>query len=58
MFLVLLVPALITPAAAVAAVVGGVGAVVAAELGAGSLYILIGALSGIAAGTAVAAVTE
>jgi predicted branched-subunit amino acid permease len=57
-FLVLLVPALTTPAAAVAAVVGGVGAVVAAELGAGSLYILIGALSGIAAGTAVAAVTE
>ena len=57
-FLVLLVPAIVTPAAAVAAVCGGVAAVVAAELGAGSLSILIGALAGIAGGTLAAVVTE
>ena len=57
-FLVLLVPAITTPAAIVAAAAGGVAAVVAGEFGAGSLSILIGALAGIVAGTATAAATE
>lgn len=52
-FLVLLVPVLTTRPAAAAAVVGGVGAVVAAELGAGSLSLTVGAVAGIAAGTVV-----
>jgi predicted branched-subunit amino acid permease len=50
-FLVLLVPALDRPPAVVAAAVGGLGAVAAAELGAGSLSLTVGAVAGIAAGT-------
>ena len=57
-FLVLLVPAITTPAAVVAAAAGGIAAVVAGELGAGSLSIIVGAVTGIAAGTAFAAATE
>ena len=53
-FLVLLVPTLVSRPAVVAAAVGGLAAVVAAELGADELSILVGALAGIAAG----AVTE
>lgn len=49
-FLVLLVPVLVTRPAVVAAVVGGVLAVASAELGAHHLSILIGAIGGIAAG--------
>ena len=49
-FLVLLVPTLTSRPALVAAAVGGAAAVVAAEAGAGPLYIIVGALSGIAAG--------
>ena len=49
-FLVLLVPAVTTRPSAVAAVSGGVAAVVAAELDAGHLSIIVGALTGIAAG--------
>jgi predicted branched-subunit amino acid permease len=49
-FLVLLVPACTTRPAVVAAVVGGAAAVIGAELGAGSLSVLVGALTGIAAG--------
>lgn len=49
-FLVLLVPAITSKAAAVAAIVGGVAALLAGELGAGHLGVLIGALAGIAAG--------
>ena len=52
-FLVLLVPTLTSRPALVAAAVGGGAAVVAAEAGAGPLYIIIGALSGIAAGAVV-----
>ena len=51
-FLVLLIPAVTSRPAAVAAVVGGGAAVVAAELGAGPLSVIVGALSGIAAGAA------
>jgi len=50
-FLVLLIPAINSRPAAIAAVVGGGVAVVAAELGAGNLSLMVGALSGIAAGT-------
>jgi len=50
-FLVLLIPALNGPPAIVAALVGGFGAVVAAELGAGTMSLMIGAVAGIAAGT-------
>jgi predicted branched-subunit amino acid permease len=50
-FLVLLVPAITGRPAATAAAVGGLGAVVAAELGAGSLSLMVGAIAGIAAGT-------
>jgi predicted branched-subunit amino acid permease len=50
-FLVLLVPAIVDRMALVAAGVGGFGAVAAAELGAGSLSLLVGALAGIVAGT-------
>jgi predicted branched-subunit amino acid permease len=49
-FLVLLVPVLVSGPAVAAAVAGGLAAVVAAELGAGHLAILAGATSGIAAG--------
>lgn len=49
-FLVLLVPALTSRPALVAAAVGGGAAVLAAEAGAGPLYVIVGALSGIAAG--------
>ena len=51
-FLVLLVPVVTARPAAVAAAVGGIGAVLAAELGAGHLSILIGAVAGIIAGAA------
>ena len=50
-FLVLLVPVLERWPSLVAAVVGGVGAVVAAELGASQLGVVIGGLLGIVAGT-------
>jgi predicted branched-subunit amino acid permease len=49
-FLVLLVPTLVSRPAVVAAAVGGLAAVVASELGADELSILVGALAGIAAG--------
>ena len=49
-FLVLLVPVLDAPPAIVAAAAGGLAAVVAAELGAGTLSIIVGAVSGITAG--------
>jgi predicted branched-subunit amino acid permease len=50
-FLVLLLPAINSRPAAVAATVGGVGAVVAAEVGVGSLSLTVGAVAGIVAGT-------
>jgi predicted branched-subunit amino acid permease len=50
-FLVLLIPALNGPPALVAALVGGFGAVAAAELGVGSLSLMVGAIAGIIAGT-------
>jgi predicted branched-subunit amino acid permease len=50
-FLVLLVPALSSRPAVVAALAGGAGAVAAAELGAAESSIMIGALIGIVAGT-------
>jgi predicted branched-subunit amino acid permease len=49
-FLVLLVPTITDRPSVVAALAGGAGAVVGAELGLGDLSILTGALSGIAAG--------
>jgi len=49
-FLVLLVPTLVSRPAVVAAAVGGLAAVVAAEAGADELSVLVGALAGIAAG--------
>jgi 4-azaleucine resistance transporter AzlC len=49
-FLVLLVPTLTSRPAVIAAAVGGGAAVAAAEAGAGPLYVIIGALSGIVAG--------
>ena len=49
-FLVLLVPTLTSVPAVVAAAAGGGAAVAAAELGAGALYIVVGAAVGIAAG--------
>lgn len=49
-FLVLLIPAISSRPAAVAALTGGGVAVVAAELGAGPLAVIAGALAGIAAG--------
>jgi predicted branched-subunit amino acid permease len=57
-FLVLLVPAISTHPAAVAALGGGGGAVLAAELGADHLSILVGALAGIAAGAAAEAILD
>lgn len=50
-FLVLLVPAITSRPAAVAAVIGGAAAVIAAEAGAGPLSVIVGAVSGIVAGT-------
>ncbi|HSH23026.1 MAG TPA: AzlC family ABC transporter permease [Acidimicrobiales bacterium] len=52
-FLVLLVPVLTTRPALAAAGGGGVAAVVAAELGAGPLSIIVGAMAGIALGCVV-----
>ena len=52
-FLVLLIPAVTTKPAIAAMFAGGLSAVVAVELGAGGLYILIGAVVGIAAGAIV-----
>jgi predicted branched-subunit amino acid permease len=49
-FLVLLIPAIVSKPAAVAALAGGAAAVVSGELGAGALSILAGAVVGIAAG--------
>jgi predicted branched-subunit amino acid permease len=57
-FLVLLIPAVTTRPAVAAMVAGGGAAVAALELGAGGLYILIGALVGIATGAFVEAFTE
>ena len=57
-FLVLLVPTLVSRPAVVAATVGGLAAVVGAEVGADGLSILIGALAGIAAGAAAEVVQE
>jgi len=57
-FLVLLVPAVTSRPAAVAALVGGATAVAAAEAGAGPLSVMAGALAGIAAGAAAEAVTD
>lgn len=50
-FLVLLVPALTSAPAVVAAAAGGVGAVLTAEAGAGKVSIMVGAVTGITAGT-------
>lgn len=55
-FLVLLVPALTSRPAVVAALAGGLAAVSAAELGAGPMAVIVGAVAGIAAGTAADAV--
>jgi predicted branched-subunit amino acid permease len=52
-FLVLLIPAINSRPAVVAAAVGGLGAVAARELGAGSLSLTVGAVAGIVAGTLV-----
>lgn len=49
-FLVLLVPSVSSRPAAVAALGGGLGAVIAAELGAGHASLMIGAFTGIAGG--------
>jgi predicted branched-subunit amino acid permease len=57
-FLVLLVPAITSRPAAVAAVVGGVVALTAGEAGAGHLGVLFGALAGIAAGAFAEAAVE
>jgi predicted branched-subunit amino acid permease len=50
-FLVLLVPAINSRPSVIAAAVGGVGAVAAAQVGAGHLSLMVGAVSGIVAGT-------
>jgi 4-azaleucine resistance transporter AzlC len=50
-FLVLLIPAINSKPAAVAAIVGGAATVVAAEAGTGSLSIVCGAVAGIVGGT-------
>lgn len=50
-FLVMLIPAITSKPAAVAAAVGGAGTVAAAEAGAGSLSIVCGAIAGIIGGT-------
>lgn len=49
-FLVLLVPTLVSRPAVAAALAGGGGAVLAGELGAGSLAVIVGAVSGITGG--------
>lgn len=57
-FLVLLVPALASPAAIAAAIGGALGAVIAGETGAARLAVLIGGAVGIAVGTIVDTVRE
>ena len=57
-FLVLLVPAITSRPSAVAAIVGGGVALLAAEAGASHLSVLFGALAGIAAGAAAEALIE
>ena len=57
-FLVLLVPTLTSRPAVVAASVGGTSAVLAAVGGAGPLYVIVGALSGIVAGATAEAVQD
>lgn len=57
-FLVLLVPAITSRPAAVAAIVGGLAALTAGEAGAGHLAVLVGALAGIAAGAVAEAALE
>jgi len=57
-FLVLLVPALSSRPAVVAASVGGAAAVLAGVAGAGPLYVIVGALSGIVAGATAEAVQD
>ena len=58
LFLVLLVPTVTNRPAVVAALGGGIGAVLAAELGAGHASIIVGAFSGIAAGVLAELATE
>ena len=57
-FLVLLVPAISSRPAAVAASIGGLAALAAGEVGWGHLAVLVGALAGIAAGAVAEAVIE
>jgi predicted branched-subunit amino acid permease len=57
-FLVLLVPAISSRPAAVAAMAGGLAAVAAAEAGAGPLSVMFGAVAGIAAGAFAEVVVE
>jgi predicted branched-subunit amino acid permease len=57
-FLVLLVPAISSRPAAVAALVGGLVALFADEAGAGHLGVLFGALAGIAAGACAEAISD
>lgn len=57
-FLVLLVPAITSQAAAIAAIVGGSAALLAAELGASHLGVLVGALAGIGAGAVAEMILE
>ena len=57
-FLVLLVPTLTNRPAVVAAVVGGLSAVITVEAGSPNLSILVGAVSGIAAGAVADAMAE
>jgi predicted branched-subunit amino acid permease len=57
-FLVLLVPAVTNRPSLVAATCGGVGAVVAAQAGAGSLSMVVGAAAGIAGGVSAELVAE
>jgi predicted branched-subunit amino acid permease len=57
-FLVLLVPAITTRPAVVAAAVGGLAAVLSLELGADHLSVLVGALAGIVAGAVAEAAVE
>ncbi len=57
-FLVLLVPAITSRPGGAAAAAGGIGTVVALEAGAGSLSIVLGALTGIVAGVLAELATE
>jgi predicted branched-subunit amino acid permease len=57
-FLVLLVPAISSRPAAIAAAAGGAAAVAAAEAGLGPLSVMVGAISGIVAGTLAETVAE